>query len=309
MISLEDLRFVSALSRTGSLSAAARALDVTPPALSMRLKKLEATLGVNLVVRNTRGLRFTPEGEQLVHEAQSVVSRVEGLADSLRGGAFAGSLRVVAPFGFGRVHVAPVMAAFARDYPQVRATLDLAEAPWNSTVEADVVVHIGAIRDSSWIAHLLARNARWICASPDYLKRCGTPIHPRDLAQHACLCVRENEEDVTLWRYKTSRPKTSNESSPRWETVRISPALTSNNGEVVREWAAAGLGVALRSEWDAAPSIRRGELRRLFDDYTFEGADILALVPARRGVSARVSHFVDCLKARFQPKTPWRIPS
>jgi len=304
MITLDDLRFVAALSRTGARSAAARALDVTPPALSMRLKKLEAALGVNLVVRNSRGLRFTPEGEQLVHEAQSMLSRVEGLADSLRGGAFAGSLRVVAPFGFGRVHVAPVMAAFARDYPQVRATLDLAEAPWNGNVDADVVVHIGAIRDSSWIAHLLARNARWVCASPAYLKRCGTPAHPRDLTEHACLSLRENEEDVTLWRYKNRKA-----SSRRWETLRISPALTSNNGEVVREWAAAGLGIALRSEWDVAPSIKRGELRRLFNDHEFEGADILALVPARRGVSARVSHFVECLKARFQPKTPWRIPS
>ncbi|WP_445493043.1 LysR family transcriptional regulator [Rhodopseudomonas sp. RCAM05734] len=302
MISLDDLRFVAALSRTGSLSAAARALDVTPPALSMRLKRLEASLEANLVVRNSRGLRFTPEGEQLVEEARSILSRVEGLADSLRGGAFAGSLRVVAPFGFGRVHVAPVMAAFARDYPQVRATLDLAEAPWNGSVEADVVVHIGAIRDSSWIAHLLARNARWVCASPAYLKRCGTPMHPRDLQQHACLSVRENEEDVTLWRYKDR-----NASSRRWEPLRISPTLTSNNGEVVRAWAAAGLGIALRSEWDVAPSVKRGELRRLFPSHEFEGADILALVPARRGVSARVSHFVECLKARFQPKTPWRI--
>jgi DNA-binding transcriptional LysR family regulator len=301
MIALEDLRFVVALSRTGSLSAAARALDVTPPALSMRLKKLEAALGVSLVVRSSRGLRFTPEGEQLVLEAQSLLARVDGLADSLSGGVFAGSLRVVAPFGFGRIHVAPVMAAFIREYPQVRATLHLSEAPWNSNVEADVVIHIGTVRDSSWVSHLLARNARWVCASPSYLRRRGTPSHPRELAQHACLSVRENEEDVTLWRYKNSHT-----SSRRSEALRISPALTSNNGEVVREWAVAGLGVALRSEWDVAPSVKRGELRRLFVEYEFEGADILALVPTRRGVSARVSHFVESLKTRFQPKPPWR---
>jgi DNA-binding transcriptional LysR family regulator len=301
MIAFEDLRFVAALSRTGSLSAAARALDVTPPALSMRLKKLEAALGVSLVVRSSRGLRFTPEGEQLVLEAQSLLARVDGLADSLSGGVFAGSLRVVAPFGFGRIHVAPVMAAFIREYPQVRATLHLSEAPWNSNVEADVVIHIGTVRDSSWVSHLLARNARWVCASPSYLRRRGTPSHPRELAQHACLSVRENEEDVTLWRYKNSHT-----SSRRSEALRISPALTSNNGEVVREWAVAGLGVALRSEWDVAPSVKRGELRRLFVEYEFEGADILALVPTRRGVSARVSHFVESLKTRFQPKPPWR---
>jgi DNA-binding transcriptional LysR family regulator len=269
----------------------------------MRLKKLEAVLGASLVVRNSRGLRFTPEGEQLVHEAQSLLARVDGLADRLSGGVFAGPLRVVAPFGFGRIHVAPVMAAFIRDHPQVRATLDLSEAPWNSHVEADVVIHIGTVRDSSWIAHLLARNARWVCASPGYLRRCGTPSHPRELAEHACLSVRENEEDVTLWRYKDGR-----RSSRRSEALRISPALTSNNGEVVREWAVAGLGIALRSEWDVAPSIKRGELRRLLVDYEFEGADILALVPTRRGVSARVAHFVESLKARFQPKPPWRRP-
>ncbi len=300
MIALEDLRFVVALNRTGSLSAAARALDVTPPALSMRLKKLEAGLRVNLVIRNSRGLRFTPEGEQLVHEAQSLLARVDGLAESVTGGGFAGPLRVVAPFGFGRIHVAPVIASFIRDYPQVRATLDLSEAPWNRNVEADVVIHIGTVRDSSWVAHLLARNARWVCASPSYLRRRGTPSHPRELAQHACLSVRENEEDVTLWRFK------SGTSSRRSETLRISPALTSNNGEVVREWAIAGLGLALRSEWDVAPSVKRGALRRLFGEYEFERADILALVPTRRGVSARVSHFVERLKTRFQPKPPWQ---
>lgn len=302
MITLEDFRFIAALNRTGSLSAAARALDVTPPALSMRLKKLEAVLAVNLVVRNSRSLRFTPEGEQLVHEAQSMLLRVDGLSESLRKGAFAGALKVVAPFGFGRVHVAPVIATFIREHPQVRATLDLAEAPWNGNMDADVVVHIGAVRDSSWIAHILARNARWVCASPNYIKRHGAPSHPVDLTQHACLSVRENEEDVTLWRYKNQHGP-----SRRWETLRISPTLTSNNGEVVREWAVAGLGVTLRSEWDVAPYVQRGELHRLFPACDFEGADILALVPARRGVSARVSQFVECLKARFQPHPPWRM--
>src|SRR5438045_9473021 len=128
MIALEDLRFVVALSRTGSLSAAARALDVTPPALSMRLKKLEAVLGVNLVVRSSRGLRFTPEGEQLVLEAQSLLARVDGLADSLSGGVFAGPLRVVAPFGFGRVHVAPVLAALHRGCSVVRVAVHISDA-------------------------------------------------------------------------------------------------------------------------------------------------------------------------------------
>lgn len=147
---------------------------------------------VNLVVRNSRGLGFTPKGEQLVHEGQPLLARVDGLADNLSGGVFAGPLRVVAPFGFGRIHVAPIMAAFIRNYPQVRATLDLSEAPWSRNVEADVVIHIGTVRDSSWVAHLLARNARWVCASPSYLRRSGTAVTP-SRAGAACLSLRSRK--------------------------------------------------------------------------------------------------------------------
>src|SRR5882762_2950419 len=107
MIALNDLRFVEALSRTGSLSAAARSLNVTPPALSMRLKKLERSLGVHLVVRSSRRVRFTSEGERLVAEAQGLLGRIDALPEALGrdGRSLAGRLRVVAPFGFGRIHV------------------------------------------------------------------------------------------------------------------------------------------------------------------------------------------------------------
>jgi len=301
MISLDDLRFVAALSQTGSLSAAARSLDVTPPALSMRLKKLEAGLGVTLVVRSSRRLRFTSEGERLVEEAKSMLARIDALSGTLRQDGFGGSLRVVAPFGFGRVHIAPVMAAFAADHPQVRATLDLSEAPWSNAMDADVVIHIGAVRDSTWVGHVLARNARWAVAAPRYLKARGTPGKPEALQDHACLCVRENAEDVTLWRF---RPR--GRTSGRAETVRITPTMTSNNGEVVREWAVRGLGITLRSEWDVAPYVKTGTLTRILTAYDFEGADVLVLVPARRGISARVTRFVEYMKASFHPKPPWR---
>lgn len=200
MITLDDLRFIDALDRTGSLSAAARSLNVTPPALSMRLKKLERLLSINLVVRSSRHVRFTSEGERLVAEAQSLLEQINALPDALagEGRSLAGRLHVVSSFGFGRIHVAPLIARFADTYPSVRVTLDLSERPWTESRSADVVIHIGTVRDSSWVAHLLARNARWLCASPAYLRRRGIPSHPRDLLEHACLCVRENDEDVTL---------------------------------------------------------------------------------------------------------------
>lgn len=298
MITLADLRFIEALARAGSLSGAARSLNVTPPALSMRLKKLEQLLGVSLVVRSSRRMRFTGEGEHLVHEAQALLGRIETLPEALggEGRGLAGPLRVVAPFGFGRLHVAPTIARFAARHPAVRLTLDLSERPWTDSGDADVVIHIGAVRDSTWVAHLLARNARWVCASPAYLRRRGMPTDPRDLLQHDCLCVRENNEDVTLWHHRRNG---------KAGAVRVTPTLTSNDGEVVRNWAVAGLGVVLRSQWDATPFVKRGELKRILTPWDFDGADVLALVPARRGISARVSQFVDFLKGDFKRKAPW----
>ena len=305
MISLDDLRFVDALSRTGSLSAAARALNVTPPALSMRLKRLEKLLGVNLVVRNSRSMRFTGEGEHLVAEAHALVARIEALprAMNLEGGDLTGTLRIVAPFGFGRAYVAPIVAQFARLHPSVIPELRLSDNPWKANEGADVVIHIGELHDSSWVVHLLARNERWVCASPDYLAARGTPAHPRELLAHACLTVQENEEDVTLWHF---RRKSRAQPKKRAESVRITPALKSNDGEVVRNWAVAGLGCVLRSEWDAAPLIRRGELTRILQGWEFQPANVVALVPERRGISARVDRFMQFMKKQLAPKPPWK---
>src|SRR3954465_203532 len=140
MVTLEDLRFVDALNRTGSLSAEARAMNVTPPALSMRLKKLEKTLGANLVVRSSRHMRFTSEGEHLVSEAQMLIPRIAALPQAMNtdGSALAGTLRIVAPFGFGRAHIAPILARFAELHPAVRPELALSDNPWKSNEGADV---------------------------------------------------------------------------------------------------------------------------------------------------------------------------
>ena len=306
MISVDDLRFVEALHRTGSMSAAARALNVTPPAISMRLKKLEAELGVHLVIRNSRHVRFTSEGERLVLEAELLINRVDALPGVLRAdsGALTGSLRIVAPFGFGRAFIAPIIASFSQAHPALHLDLALSENPWRANKDADVVIHIGELRDSSWVAHLIARNERWVCASPKYLAAKGVPADPRQLLQHACLSIQENEEDVSLWRYR--KKLRGRGGAAKLQSIRIAPLLKSNDGEVVRNWAAMGLGCVLRSEWDATASIHRGELKRILGGWEFGSANVMALVSARRGISTRVNSFISYLKRQFLPKPPWR---
>lgn len=299
MLSSEDLRFFAALVRHGSLASAARVLGVTAPAVTQRLQALERRAGVRLLDRSTRRAIPTSEGELLLERADAVLRQLDELADGLRerGGRVAGELKVVAPFGFGRRHAAPLLAAFRDLHPGLKAALDLSERPAQDALRGfDLALHIGHLKDSSLIAFRIADNARLLCASPVYLRRAGTPKRPEDLAAHACLVIRENDEDVTVWRLRRGAET---------RTVRVAPVLGSNDGEAVRDWALAGRGIALRSEWDAAPLIAARRLARVLPGHALPDAPVVALVPARRGLSARSRAFIAFLKERLTPP-PWR---
>lgn len=307
MIAIEDLRLVAALAKSPSLSAAARTLRVTTPALSIRLKRLEATLGLNLAVRDSHRLGLTAEGERMAAEAGQILERLQALPETVQreGRALSGIVRVCAPFGFGRQHVAPLLAKFARLHPRIEISLDLLETPWPTKRDADIVVHIGEVKDSSWVAHPLAPNERWLCASPAYLKtERFVPKHPRELLAHPCICIRENEEDVTLWHYR-KRARRGKPAGAR-ESLRMAPFLTTNDGDVARQWCEQGLGLVLRSEWDAAPAVARGKLVRLLADWSFGEVPVVALTPARKGTTARVNELLRFVQSAFQPKPAWR---
>ncbi|MFH0129880.1 LysR family transcriptional regulator [Variovorax sp. EL159] len=301
MIQIEDMQLAAALLREPSLSAAARALDVTPPALSMRLRKLEAALGLSLATRTSRKLSLTPEGERFAREAAALLGQIEGLRESMQRDdrRLAGTLRIAAPFGYGRQYVAPMLARFARLHPGLHVQLDLRETPWPDRHDADAVIHIGAVRDSSWVARTLSANERWLCASPEYLRLHGVPHVPRDVMAHACISIRENDEDVTLWHVRAAGNAATGKRAPQRETLRIAPAYVTNDGGVARQWAEQGLGLVLRSEWDAADAIARGTLVRVLPDWQFDSAPVLLLVPTRKGRTARMQALVEFLELSF----------
>ena len=304
MIQIEDMQLAAALLREPSLSAAARALDVTPPALSMRLRKLEATLGLSLASRTARRLSLTSEGERFAREAAALLGQIEGLRESMQRDdkRLTGTLRIAAPFGYGRQYVAPMLARFARLHPGLRVQLDLRETPWPDRHDADAVIHIGAVRDSSWVARTLSANERWLCASPAYLRRHGEPRTPRDVLTHACICIRENDEDVTLWHVRPAADAANaaeGERAAARETLRVSPAYVTNDGGVARQWAEQGMGLVLRSEWDAADAVARGTLVRVLPGWRFDSAPVTLLVPTRKGRTARVAAIVDFLVESF----------
>ena len=289
MISIEDLRLAVTLARSESLSAAARTLNVSPPALSMRLRKLETLLGLSLANRDARRLSLTADGERFSRESALLLEQLEALPESFRhqDETLVGTLRVAAPFGYGRQRIAPLLARFAKLHPQLCLHLDLRETPWPDRHDSDAVVHIGHLNDSLWTARPLTPNERWLCASPAYLRAHGVPSSPDELASHRCICIRENDEDVTLWHLRKGQGR---------KTLRVEPALLSNDGSVARRWAEQGLGLVLRSQWDVSDAVASGSLVRVLADWSFDSAPVLLLVPSRKLRSPRVQALVTFLE-------------
>lgn len=304
MVDLDDMRLIRALGASRSLAAAARLLDVTPPAATVRLQRLEDRLGVRLAKREPRGVTLTDEGQRLRQEAEELLERIEAIPARISSdpGDISGSLRVVAPFGFGRTYVAPIIRDIHRDHPRLQITLYLSDSPLAAASGADVVVNIGNIKASSWVGHYLAPNERLLCASPRFARRIALS-HPSELPEYECLCLRENDEDVTRWRFTKASDDEGRSAKPI--TVRVAGQLSSNDGTVISDWAKGGIGIMERSEWDAAPLIATGKLVRLLPEWRLTPAPVMALLPSRRGISIRQRLFLDTAKRAFEP-TPWR---
>jgi len=294
-IQAADLGFFAALAGAGSLSAAARELGVTTPAVSKRLAQMEARLGIALVNRSTRRMGLTPEGELYLEYARRILGEIDDLAQLL-GNAHSeprGLLRVNATLGFGRSHVGAVISKFARRHPQVEVQLQLSVNPPALTDDAfDVCIRFGAPPEARVIARRIASNRRLLCAAPAYLARAGMPKTPHDLVRHACIGIRQGDEAYGVWRLTQGRG-----TSQRTEAVKTRGMLATNDGEIAVHWALEGHGILMRAEWDIARHLKSGRLVQVLPQYRTPDADIYAVYPQRHQLSARVRAFVEFLAA------------
>ena len=301
MLTSEDLRFFYTISMQPSLSAAARKLNVTPPTVTQRLQAIEAKVSVKLVQRQARGISLTEEGHLLQDKARSILAEMDQLQTLMasKKNIINGTLKVLAPLGFGNDYIAPLVGEFQRQHANLNVELELSDQPsWAVSHKWDIIIYIGELRDSTLKLATLAPNQRFLCASPEYLNKNGTPVSPRDLKAHTCIALRENSEDVTLWRF------THNDSAEQ-QSIRITPTFTCNEGSVVKNWAMAGHGIIMRSQWDVQPELNSGALVRLLPNFSLANADIVALLGTdARARSARTSHFLQLLKDRLAQQ-PW----
>lgn len=292
-----DLGFFSVLAGAGSLSAAARELGVTTPAVSKHLAQMESRVGVALVNRTTRRMSLTPEGEVYLEHARRILGEIDGMEELLgvSRSTPTGLLRVNATLGFGRSHVAPLISRFVRKHPQVEVQLQLSVNPPPLTDDAfDVCIRFGAPPDSRMIARQIAPNRRLLCAAPAYLAKHGTPKVPNDLTRHNCIGIRQGEEAYGVWRLSSGRGKTL-----ATEAVKTRGNLTTNDGEIAVNWALDGHGILMRAEWDIDRYLRNGRLVQVLPQYVTPDASIHAVYPQRHQLAARVRAFVDFLTLSF----------
>ena len=284
-----EMAFFHVLMRCGSLSAAARELGLTTPAVSRRLALLEERLGVQLLHRTTRRISLTPEGDEYLTQARRILADIEDVEHQLSRSMAEprGLLRVNATLGFGRSHVAPVISRFCKTYPGVQAQFHLSVAPPPLTEDAfDVCVRFGEPPDARVIARKVAANRRLLCASPAYLAKHGTPRTPADLARHHCISIHHGDAAYGLWRLTSGR---------RTESVKVRESMSTTDGDIAVAWALDGHGILMRAEWDIAKYLRSGRLRQVLVNYATPPADIYAVYPQRHQKARRVTAFVDFL--------------
>lgn len=302
-----DLGFFSVLASAGSLSAAARELGITTPAVSKHLALMESRLGVSLVSRTTRRMSLTQEGEVYLEHARRILGEIDDMEQQV-GGAKAsarGLLRVNATLGFGRTHVAPLISRFVADFPDVEVQLQLSVNPPPLTEDAfDVCIRFGAPPDARIIARHIAPNRRLLCAAPAYLARHGMPKVASELARHNCIGIRQGEEAYGVWRLTSGRGRAA-----LTEVVKTRGNLTTNDGEIAVNWALDGHGILMRAEWDIERHLASGRLVQVLPQCHTPDAAIYAVYPQRHKSAGRVRAFVDFITRAFELHTSEPAPA
>ena len=293
--------FVSVATR-GTLTAAAIAEGVAPAIMGRRLDGLEERLGVKLLLRTTRRITLTHEGSAFLEDCQRLLADLANAEASVSAGGIkaSGHLRITAPAGFGRRHVAPLVPKFRELHPDVSISLNLSDRVVDIAGEGyDCAVRVGDMPDSSLVSVRMADNRRLCVATPAYLARHGTPQTPADLARFHCLALSSDASQTRGWAFKSGAD----------EVVYLKPAgpLDCSDGQVLHDWCLAGYGIAWRSTWEVESEIAAGHLVAVLEDYAAPPNGIYAVFPQRKHLPLRVRLWIDFLKECYGSPGFWQL--
>lgn len=297
---LKQIETFVAVAARGSLTAAANAEGVAPAVIGRRIDALEARLGVKLLLRTTRRLSLTDEGASYLEDCQRLLGELQNAEAAVSAGGVraGGHLRVTAPAGFGRRHVAPLVPAFLERHAGVDFSLDLTDRLVDLVNEGyDCAVRVGALADSSLVGVRLGESRRICVAAPAYLKRHGVPQVPQDLLRHRCLAYAS----------VASQPR------PGWSFVvdgqplqlRVGGPLDCSDGAVLHAWCLDGRGLAWRSQWEVGDDLAAGRLVEVLAEHAAPPVGIHAVFAQRKHMPLRLRLWVDHLKDCFADPALW----
>ena len=268
--------------------------------IGRRIDALEERLGVKLLVRTTRRITLTHEGSAFLEDCQRLLADLANAEASVSAGGVkaSGHLRITAPAGFGRRHVAPLVPRFFAQHPDVSVSLNLSDRVVDIVNEGfDCAVRVGDLPDSSLVSVRLADNRRLCVATPAYLKRAGTPKHPAELARHECLTLSSDASQTRGWAFMIDGELTH---------LRPHGRIDCSDGQVLHDWCVQGLGIAWRSTWEVEADIAAGALVTVLDDYGAPPNGIYAVFPQRKHLPLRVRLWIDFLKHTYGDALYWQ---
>ena len=297
---LKQIESFVAVATKGSLTAAAGTEGVAPAVIGRRIDALEERLGVRLLLRTTRRITLTHEGSAFLEDCQRILADLTNAEASVSAGGIkaSGALRITAPAGFGRRHVAPLMPAFLAQHPDVHLSLNLSDRLVDIVNEGvDCAVRVGDMPDSSLVSVRLADNRRLCVAAPTYLQRAGVPQQPAELARHECLTLSSDASQTRGWAFLVGGHVTH---------LRPSGRIDCSDGQVLHAWCLQGMGIAWRSTWEVEGDIAAGNLLPVLEAFAAPPNGIYAVVPQRKHLPLRVRLWIDFLKHHYGDPGYWR---
>lgn len=288
--------------KAGSFTAAAERLKLSKSVVSDRVRALEDALGVELLRRSTRQVTPTDRGREFFDSLSPLVQQLEQAVEqvSAADGPLTGHLRITAPMTFGTMHLSPVVASFAKLHPALEIALDLDDRVVDILDAGyDLAVRIGRLENSALRARKLCDSRRVVCCSPAYARRVGQPASVAELAEHQCIDY-ANVHAGRLWRFEPRQP------GGKTQVVETRSRLVANNGEVMRDMAVAGLGIAILPLFIVAEQLRRKQLIQVLPDEVPLADSLYAVYRPTRHMPRKLRDFIDHLVAAFAA-APWSV--
>jgi DNA-binding transcriptional LysR family regulator len=299
VLKLESLLAFVTIADAGSISEAARRLQISKSVASERLVELERNIRTTLLHRSTRKLTLTEAGIAFLERAKRILREVSEATTEVseRQGELVGPLRISAAVSFGILHLAPALSAFLTQNPRIELSVDLDDRFVGAADGFDAIIRHGPLLDDGWIARRFAHSRRILVASPNYLKTNGTPRTVGELERHRGIIY--SNRGASDWRFRQAG---------RWAVVRPHSIMRVNNGIMMRVAALAGLGIALLTTFIVHDAVRSEELRLVDIGAEAESATLFIAYPNDRRVSAKVLALIAHLRAAFGTPPYWERP-